>query len=148
MTKAKGKHLKGLEASISKPSVGRVSNAVINQGWRPRTKVLKELGIPQCMRDLIGMCWLDDPAKRPSFGEILEYLEGEAMIEIMPDLTLSSKSGTNRTRRASTSGALKGRIKAQQALARKGDPVNDDRKGRVRIDERSESHRRILSGSS
>jgi serine/threonine protein kinase len=91
---------KGRRATISKPSVGRVSNAVINQGWRPHKKTLAEIGIPPCICDLICLCWLNEPQKRPSFPEIFGYLEGEAMSEIMPNDTQSTgRSNTNRTRR-------------------------------------------------
>ncbi|GMI33999.1 hypothetical protein TrCOL_g3505 [Triparma columacea] len=125
---------KGRRSTISKPSVGRVSNAVINQGWRPHKKTLAEIGIPPCICDLICLCWLDEPQKRPSFPEIFGYLEGEAMSEIMPNDTQSTgRSNTNRTRRrTSTSGALKARIDAQKAKSKvKGDPSENGREGEV-----------------
>ena len=130
-SKQKGQRAEG---TISKPSVGRVSNAVINKGWRPHKKTLAELGIPSCVCDLICLCWLDEPEKRPSFGEIFEYLEGEAMNEIMANGTQSTgRSNTSRTnRRSSTTGSLKARINAQKRKVEvKGDSSENGREGEV-----------------
>jgi len=127
--------------TMANPSVGRVSHALVNKGWRPRKKVLLELGIPQTLCDLLSLCWLNEPEERPSFGEILEYLETAAMQEIMPDNTQKSEGGgggTNRTRRTSTSGALQSRISAQRYNERQDN--EDDRKGQVRLDEKERKH--------
>ncbi|GMH71595.1 hypothetical protein TrRE_jg5529, partial [Triparma retinervis] len=94
-------------------SLGKVSHSIINKGWRPRRSILKEIGMPDCIADLLTICWLDSPNDRPSFSEIMDYLETEAMDQILPgqvDLTGQVDASTGRTRRSSVTGALKNKI--------------------------------------
>ena len=58
--------------------VGRVTHALINKGWRPKIKFLEEMGIPHTLIELIAQCLLEDASSRPTFAEVLEYLETDA----------------------------------------------------------------------
>ncbi|GMI24151.1 hypothetical protein TrCOL_g9603 [Triparma columacea] len=97
-----------------KQSTARVTHAMISKGWRPGRKSLEELDIPATIVDLILQCWKEDHQKRPSFTEVLEYLEIEARAEIMPSASPGGTDTKRKTRRASTSGALRLRILAQK----------------------------------
>ena len=37
---------------------------------------------PETIIDMIKVCWSDDPEKRPTFEDILEYLSTEAKLEV------------------------------------------------------------------
>jgi serine/threonine protein kinase len=59
-------------------TVSELRRAVCIDGIRPP---LKKQDIPQCLCDLIEQCWEKDPAKRPSFVQVLEMLK-DAMVDL------------------------------------------------------------------
>jgi serine/threonine protein kinase len=141
----RSKRLKGGTVGSQNPSIGKVSHNIITKGWRPKRNVLKEVGMPDCISDLLTLCWLDDPEKRPSFSEIMDYLETEAMKLILPNAGYDTirahgahlnSPDTGRTRRSSVSGALKNRIAQQKIVAAnqndKSDSENNDKVGSAR----------------
>ncbi|GMH46507.1 hypothetical protein TrRE_jg8114, partial [Triparma retinervis] len=126
-----------LSTTNAKQSIGRVSHSLISKGWRPKREMLEELDIPRVMVDLVLQCWKEDPHKRPTFAEVLEYLEKEATKEILmstqtlPGSPVTSKPGTY-GRRSSTSGALRMRILVQKNTEAK---EHGGEKAKKRIDE-------------
>lgn len=58
--------------TLAKPSIGRITHAIINKCWRPSNKAIKEYDVPPAMIDLLNLCWLDNPKERPPFAEIIE----------------------------------------------------------------------------
>ena len=88
-----------------KQSVGRVSHALISKVWRPGRGALEEQGIPRSLIGLILQCWEEDPASRPAFTDVFDYLETDAWTEVMPESS---------TKRKSTSGSLRAKILAQK----------------------------------
>ena len=122
----------------AKQSIARVSHFLISKGWRPKREMLEELDIPRVMIDLVLQCWKVDPHKRPTFAEVLEYLEKEATNEILmstqtlPGSPVPSKPGNYGRRRTSTSGALRMRILVQENAEAKEHGGKETKK---RIDE-------------
>ncbi|GMI45761.1 hypothetical protein TrCOL_g13480 [Triparma columacea] len=122
----------------AKQSIARVSHFLISKGWRPKREMLEELDIPRVMIDLVLQCWKVDPHERPTFAEVLEYLEKEATNEILmstqtlPGSPVTSKPGNYGRRRTSTSGALRMRILVQENAEAKEHGGKDTKK---RIDE-------------
>jgi serine/threonine protein kinase len=116
------------EATMAKPSLGRLSHAMINMGWRPPSKVVKGQSIPPVMVGLLELCWLDDPEERPTFKDIMEYLENDATLDIMH--TTQRAKGDDTARRASVSGALKAKILAHE-MERGKEGAGRDKRAKV-----------------
>ena len=89
------------------PTLGRVSHEVVVKGWRPNIEKIE--GAPRSVTDLLSMCWEDDSAARPTFGEILYYAQAEVRNEVM-GVEGGGPEGKG-SRRTSTSGGLATRIK-------------------------------------
>lgn len=101
-------------ATMSRPSLGRITHAMVTKGWRPNLKSLKELDIPKSICECMSLCWLDNPDERPNFVEVLDHMEKEATMEIMPAAAFVDPSTSLRSsRRKSVSGVLKARLLAQ-----------------------------------
>ena len=98
-------------------SVGRIGHNIISKDWRPRMEQMTETGgpeIPSTIAGLIDLCWIPNPADRPTYPEVLEYLETSAKMEISGMQGTASPGGEGRVRRTSTSGGLAMRMKANQ----------------------------------
>jgi len=101
------------------PTLGRVSHDVVVKGWRPNIEGIE--GAPRCVIDLLSLCWEEYPDARPTFGDIVDYAQGEMRNEVMG----AEGGGTEGkgSRRTSTSGGLAMRI--QMAEAKKRDMQED-----------------------
>jgi len=93
------------------PNVGRISHEMLIQGWRPNTEDIE--GAPRAVIDLLGMCWEEYADARPTFGEIVEYVQTEVRAEVMGEEGGGTEGKSSR--RTSTSGGLAMRIKAAKA---------------------------------
>jgi len=103
-------------------NLSRISHHLVVSGWRPSLEILEnKLDVPRCIVDLLSICWADNQMSRPSFHEIVEYIEVDCKKIIMEGTNRSggsgggSKEGTevcssHNTRRTSTSGGLQVRI--------------------------------------
>lgn len=78
-----------VDPKVIRRGASRVSHAMISRNWRPELTSLEEFDVPSSVKDLIMICWIEDPLARPTFYEIVEYLEREVRQEI---LALSSKT--------------------------------------------------------
>jgi hypothetical protein len=101
---------------------------MISKGWRPQRNALVELGIPGTIVDLLLQCWQENQKSRPTFAEVLEYLEKEARAEIMP--SLGGPDTQSNSRRSSTSGSLRLRILGQKR-AEEGSKGEEDVKEKI-----------------
>ena len=68
------------------PSLGKVSHSLVSRNWRPSSRSLQEIGMPECLVDLCKVCWARDERDRPSFNEIQEYLEIDVKRAIMEEV--------------------------------------------------------------
>ena len=92
-------------------NVSRISHEMLIQGWRPNIEEIN--GAPRAVIDLLGMCWEEYADARPTFAEIVEYVQTEVRAEVMGE----EGGGTEGkgSRRTSTSGGLAMRIMAAKA---------------------------------
>ena len=80
-------------------SDNKIAHLMVNKDWRPAGHVA-DLGIPSTVASLIEICWLAEPDDRPTFKEVLEYLQSDIMNEVMN----GGKEGTDR--KTSTTGMM------------------------------------------
>jgi len=59
-------------------TVSELRRAVCKESVRPP---IQKQGIPQCLCDIMAQCWEKDPAKRPSFVQVLEILK-DSMVDL------------------------------------------------------------------
>ena len=88
----------------------------------------KRLNMPSKMFSLLGVCWVDNPDKRPSFDEIVDFLETEVQKEVY-----GVKEGMQSTRRmtAQNSVMLKRIIDMESKLVEeKGEATGEERRAR------------------
>ena len=95
--------LKGRE-----PTLGRVSHEVVIKEWRPNMEGIE--GVPRSVVELLMICWAEYPDVRPTFREIVDYVQAEVREEVMKE-----EGGTKSGRRTSTSGGLAMRIQLAKA---------------------------------
>ena len=81
-------------------SIGRVAFKMSQKQWRPM-RAGKRLNLPSKMFSLLGVCWVDDQDARPSFDEIVEYLETEVQKQVY-----GVKEGMASTRRMSAQNSV------------------------------------------
>ena len=86
-------------AGTDNVSDNRIAHLMCNKSWRPSDALIDDLNVPSKMAQLIEICWLDDPTKRPTFKEIKTFLVDQCMEEIM-----GSEGGERGSRRQSTTG--------------------------------------------
>ncbi len=70
------------DTNVKSISLGRVSYKMSHKAWRP-TNAEKKLNIPSTIFRLIEICWDHDPNERPSFDEIVDYLEVDASRQVL-----------------------------------------------------------------
>ena len=101
------------------PNVSRISHEMLIQGWRPNIEGIN--GAPRAVIDLLGMCWEEYANARPTFAEIVEYVQTEVRAEVMGE----EGGGTEGkgSRRTSTSGGLAMPIKAAKAKKKEEEKV-------------------------
>jgi len=92
-------------------NVSRISHEMLIQGWRPNIEGIN--GAPRAVIDLLGMCWEEYANARPTFAEIVEYIQAEVRAEVMGEE--GGETEGKGSRRTSTSGGLAMRIKAAKA---------------------------------
>jgi len=115
------------------PTLGRVSHEVVIKGWRPGMEGIE--GVPRSVIDLLGMCWEEYPDARPTFGEIVEFVQAEVRNEVMKEDGGISRRGSRRT---STSGGLAMRILSAKAEKEQEMFEKEKAEEKVKEDEASE----------
>jgi hypothetical protein len=86
-------------------NVSKVAHYLV-KGWRMSVEHLKATGMPESLCHLVTLCWDPDPATRPTFDEILPFLEVEVRQELL--------GATGSTRKGSTANELKMRMARRQ----------------------------------
>jgi len=110
------KEKEGKKLILRSLSMARISHSLVNKGWRPTHEFLSgdqsTIKMPEGVARLIELCWSEDPKKRPTFDEILKFMESDAKLDIDGmESGDQSDSGTGSSRRrTSVSGALAVRL--------------------------------------
>eukprot|EP00520_Triparma_pacifica_P017360 CAMPEP_0118648248 /NCGR_PEP_ID=MMETSP0785-20121206/9053_1 /TAXON_ID=91992 /ORGANISM="Bolidomonas pacifica, Strain CCMP 1866" /LENGTH=1431 /DNA_ID=CAMNT_0006540425 /DNA_START=63 /DNA_END=4355 /DNA_ORIENTATION=+ len=112
--------------TLKSVSSARISHSMIAKGWRPHPHFLtgematQHFNMPKAVANLVQVCWSEDPKKRPSFEEIVQFLAVDAKEDVDDfesggtERTSEGNGGTDSTarngrqgrRRTSTSGTL------------------------------------------
>jgi len=88
----------------TKRSANFITHKMVGSNWRPDISHIEdEESAPRCILDLINLCWLEDPNKRPTFEDIEKYLSREGKMAIFGEVETASGSSV---RRSSASGQL------------------------------------------
>jgi len=123
------------------PNISGITHEMLIKGWRPDLVGIE--GTPQCVVDLLGMCWVSSHTHtcewrlfvltcvtlfvhtcvwqeeyadtRPTFGEIVEYVQMEVRNEVMGAEAGGVGAESNGSRRTSCTGGLGMRIKMAKA---------------------------------
>lgn len=126
-------------------SIARVTYKMGQKKWRPM-QAGKRLNMPSQMFSLLRVCWVDSPDKRPSFDEIVDFLETEVQKQVY-----GVKEGMKSTRRmtAQNSVMLKRIIdmESKQIEEEKGKVTGEERRARgaKQSDEALRMPRRLAS---
>ena len=123
----KEKYSQDNNKNCKEPNLSRISHDVVVKGWRPDISGIK--GVPKCLVDLLGLCWANDPELRPSFGEIVDYVQAEVRNEVMG--TEGGGPEGSPIRRTSTSGGLAMRITVAKSKKEEQGQAKEEEEGEL-----------------
>jgi len=130
------------------PNLSRVCHDVVIKGWRPDTDSLGVVvGAPKSLLDLLLLSWADSPNLRPTFAEIVEYVQTEVRDEVMGTSgTEGVETEGKGTRRTSTSGGLAVRIQLDKGKKERDEENAEDVDWEGRCYELEEKLKEALEG--